>query len=237
MLELSDFGLDPRSRRARMKRIAIAVSAAWRGEAHDSGLRSTLSEYKRGIVIRDVGEDFAVVALVGELPNLLERGIAPHDMRDYLLKTQRVGASPIRRVKSGPRRGQPYRYIMFRKKTAEIQRMGGAAAYRFARGLTPTVSDASGSLMYGSRMPSGMSQHYISRGGIRSVSDATAGLVKLVARSTAAGAARGANTTYATWRTVSTKRAEAWQHSGWSALHLARRVTDGLPDIINEAGL
>lgn len=237
MLNFAEYGIDPQSRLARMRRIAAAVAAAWKAEAQESGLSSTLREYKRGVIIREISENSATVALVGELPNLLERGIPPHDMRDYLLKTVRAGASPIRRVKSGPRKGQPYRYIMFRRTVEEIRRMGGSAAYREAQSLDATVSSSLGKLIYGSRMREGASQHYISRGGVRSVSDATAGMVRLVATTTAAGAQGGTNTTYAAWRTVSTKRPEAWQHSGYTALRLAARVEANIHDIIEAAGV
>lgn len=237
MFDLNEFGLDPKSRRARMKRVGIAIASAWKAEAQESGLRSTLREYKRGVVVREVGESHVIIALVGELPNLLERGIEPHDMRDYLLNTVRVGSSPIRIVKKGPRKGQKYRYISFRKSVSEIKKMGGAQAYTMAKGLTSSFSDSQGKLIYGSRMDSGHSSHYISKGGVKSVSDALAGMIKLTGLSTSEGASYGANNTYRTFRTVSYNRPEAWQHSGYSALNLADRVESNMDVIIQEAGL
>jgi len=63
-------------------------------------------------------------------------------------------------------------------------------------------------------------------------------MVKLVGITTAEGAQRkGANTTYATWRTVSYKRPEAWQHPGRQALNLAQGVRDNIAQIAEEAGI
>ena len=234
MLDFSDFGLNPRDRRARVKRVALAVVAAWRASAQESGLKNTLREYKRGVVIREAGENHAVVALVGELPNLLERGQPPHDMRDYLLSTVRAGAAPIRKVKKGPRKGEPYRYIMFRRKTAEIKKMGGVATYAEARALSASLSGSEGRLIYGGRLPAGRSSHYLNKSGVLSVSDATSGLVRLVGFTTAQ-AGEGSNTTYAAFRTVSTLRPEAWKHPGLTPLNLAQKLD--VEAIAAEAGL
>lgn len=234
MLRLEDFGFDPRSRKARMKRIGIALSSAWKAEAQEAGLKSTLRDYKRGVVIRELSDSHVVCVLEGTLPNLLENGIQPHDMRTYLLSTVRPGASPIRRVKTGDRKGEPYRYIMFRRKVAEIEAQGGDMEQ--ARDLTPTMSSATGKLIYGSRMPRGQSSHYVNKSGVRSVSDATSGMVKLVSVSTATAGARG-NTSYAVWRTVSTKRPEAWKHPGFTALRLADNVKANIQEIVEGAGL
>ena len=237
MINQRDFGLDPKSRRARAQRIGIAVASAWKASASEAGLRSTLREYRRAVVIREVSENAVVVTLEGILPNLLERGMAPHDMRTYLLKTVRPGASPIRRVKQGKRKGEPYRYIMFGRSTKETRAMGGSGALTTAKGgsFQATMSSASGRLLYGSRIPPGMSRHYMNKSGVRSVSDATSGMVRLMGVATAEGTYRSSS--YATWRTVSTKRASAWQHPGFTALNLAQKLIPHIPDVISEAGL
>jgi hypothetical protein len=236
MFDLKSFGLDPRSRRARANRLGVAIVASWRGLARDQ-LKSTLRDYIHGIVIRETGDDYVIVSLRGELNNKLENGIEPHDMRSYLLHTQRPYSSPIRYVKAGPRKGQPYRYIMFRKKVAEIQKMGFRGAYPEAKKLEAYRRASSGKTIAGSRFPSGRSAHYMSKGGVESVSDALSGMVRLVGATTAQGARAGANTTYATWRTVSYKRPEAWQHPGFQALHLAREISQNMGQITEEAGL
>lgn len=236
MIDLREYGLDPRSRQARAKRLAVALVAAWKATAHEAGedLGSVLRDYKRGVVITQATPELVVVTLQGIVPNLLEQGQQPHDMRDYLLRTVRPGAAPIRRDKLG----RPYRFIMFRRKVAEIKRMGDASAYSDAKNLTATMSGSEGRLIYGSRMDSGRAAHYINKSGVRSVSDALSGMVKLVGITTPEGAARGgANTTYATWRTVSYKRPEAWQHPGRQALNLAQSVMDNVSEIAEGAGL
>lgn len=236
MIDLREYGLDEKSREARAKRFAVAIAAAWKATAHEAGddLGSVLRDYKRGIVISQATSNMVIVTLQGIVPNLLEQGQPPHDMRDYLLRTVRAGASPIRRDK----KGRPYRFIMFRRKVAEIRRMGHKGAYGEAQSLEATMSGSGGRLLYGSRMPSGRAKHYISRGGVRSVSDALSGMVKLVGVTTAEGAQRGGtNTTYATWRTVSYKRPEAWQHSGRPALNLAHQVIDNIDQIAEDAGI
>lgn len=236
MIDLAEYGLDRRSRQARAKRLAVAIAAAWKATAHENGdaLGSVLRDYKRGVVITQATPELVIVTLQGIVPNLLERGQPPHDMRDYLLRTVRQGAAPIRRDK----RGRPYRFIMFRRKVAEIRRMGDTLAYQDAKSMSATMSGSEGRLLYGSRMESGRAAHYVNKSGVRSVSDALSGMVKLVGITTEAGASRaGANTTYATWRTVSYKRPEAWQHPGHTALNLAQQVSDNVNAIAEEAGL
>jgi hypothetical protein len=234
MIDLKEYGLDSRSRRARMKRIGVAIVAAWRASASESGLKSTLREYKRGVQITESSESHVIVTLRGELPNLLERGIPPHDMRNYLLRTVRTGAAPIRRNKEG----KPYRYIMFRRSVSDIKNYGFRGAYAEAKSLSQTMSQSTGKLLYGSRMPAGRASHFTNKSGIRSVSDALSGMVRLSGNTTLGGAMnRGANTTYATWRTVSWKRPDAWQHSGFEALDLALDIELNLDQIVNDAGL
>lgn len=234
MIDLREYGLDPRSRRARIKRLGVAIVAEWRASAQDAGLKSTLNSYKKGVQITEVNEDFVVVTLRGELPNLLEKGIKPHDMRTYLLRTVRADSSPIRYNKLG----QPYRYIMFRRKVTDIKNYGFSGAYEEAKKLAATMSGSDGKLIYGSRMPKNRAQHFTSKSGVRSVSDALSGMVRLVGVTTSEGAARsGANTTYATFRTVSYKRPEAWQHSGFEALNLADEIVKNVDAIAEAAGI
>jgi hypothetical protein len=94
MIDLREYGLDPRSRQARAKRLAVALVAAWKATAHEAGedLGSVLRDYKRGVVITQATPELVVVTLQGVVPNLLEQGQQPHDMRDYLLRTVRPGA-------------------------------------------------------------------------------------------------------------------------------------------------
>lgn len=229
-------GIDQASRLARAYRVAEVVAAAWKAEAQSYGLRSTLNLYKRGVQIREVSVSHVIISLSGIVPLMIENGVAAHDMRRYLLRTQRPGASPIRYVKKGPRKGEPYRFIMFGRTGRDIDTYGGRGARREARQLAPSMSGTGGRLLIGGRY-SNPSAHYINKLGIRSTSPALSGMVRLEATTTAAAGEPGTNTTYAAWRTVSTKRADAWQHPGRPAANLAARVAAQIPQLVEAAGL
>jgi hypothetical protein len=233
MIDLKSMGLDPKSRKARMRRIALVVMSAWKAEAQSHGLKSTLALYKRAIQIRSISSEHCIITLKGIVPNLIEQGTPPHDMRDYLLKTRRAGASPIRKNKEG----KPYRFIMFGRKTSMIKQYGGGKGYSEAKGLEPTTASASGKLLYGSRFASA-SKHFVNKSGIRSVSGALDGMVRLVStHSASAGGTARTSSIYKTWRAVSYKRPEAWQHPGLDAANIAGKVRAQLPSLIEGAGL
>jgi hypothetical protein len=233
MIDLKSMGLDPKSRKARLRRIALVVVALWRSEAQAHGLKSTLALYKRGVQIRTLTDSYVIVTLKGLVPNMIERGTPPHDMRNYLLKTRRAGASPIRRNKQG----KPYRYIMFGRSVADIRAYGYRGAYGEAKTLEPTLQSASGKLIYGSRFSS-PSQHFYSKLGVKSVSGALDGMVRMIAtysqKSDGTPVIQGA---YKTWRTVSYKRPEAWQHSGLEPANIADKVRSQIPSVIESTGL
>ena len=229
-------GIDQDSRLARAYRVAEVVAAAWKAEAQSYGLKSTLNLYKRAVQIREVSATHVIISLSGIVPLMIENGVAAHDMRSYLLRTQRPGAAPIRYVKSGPRKGEPYRYIMFGRTRADIDTYGGRGAARAARALAPSMSATGGRLLIGGRYRN-PSAHYINKLGIRSTSPALSGMVRLEATTTTAAGAPGTNTTYAAWRTISTKRADAWQHPGRPAANLAGRVAAQIPQLVEAAGL
>jgi len=234
MFNQSSAGLDPRSQEARAYRIGEALVAAWRAEAQ-SYLKSTLNIYKRSITLRQVSKNHVIVSLSGTLPLMLELGVEPHDMRRYLLKTRRAGASPIRKVKSGPRKGQPYRYIMFRRSTRDIDTYGGRGARQVARRLSPSTSKTNGRLAYGSRYDR-TSAHFLNKSGVRSTSGALDGMVRLEGGASTASTP-ASRSTYATWRTVSTLRPEAWQHAGFKALMLHRTIIKDAKQIAQAAGV
>lgn len=235
MIDTKSAGLDPKDKRARLYRIAEALVAAWRAEAREYGFKRTLPLYIRSIGVRNVTADRATISLAGDLPVKLELGWAPHDMRDYLLKTRRPGASPIRRVKKGPRKGEPYRFIMFKRTTADIKKYEGAAGYKIARSLAPSTSSTSGRLIYGSTY-SGATSHFLNKSGVRSVSPALEGMARLEGGASTASN-QGSRTTYAAWRTISTKRPEAWQHPGIKAAMLHRKIIANAAKIAEAAGV
>ena len=226
-------GLDPKSRKARLRRIALVVVALWKAEAQAHGLKSTLAVYKRGVQIRTLTDSYVIVTLKGIVPNMIEQGTPPHDMRKYLLKTRRAGASAIRRNKQG----KPYRYIMFGRSVADIKSYGGKGAYSDAKALIPTTQSASGKLLYGSKF-SNQSQHFSSKTGVKSVSGALDGMVRMVASySKKADGTPVVQGAYKTWRTVSYKRPEAWQHPGLEPANIADKVRSQIPSLIESTGL
>lgn len=235
MFNAQTAGLDPKSREARAYRVAEALVAAWRAEA-GAKLKRTASLYKKAITLRQVSPNHVIISLSGAVPLMLELGVAPHDMRRYLLKTRRPNASPIRKVKKGPRKGEPYRYIMFRRTAEDIESYGGGAgAVRQARNLSPSTSKTNGRLAYGSRYNSA-SAHFLNKSGVRSVSGALEGMVRLEGGASTASN-KGSRSTYATWRTVSTLRPEAWKHPGFKALMLHRKIIQDAAQIAEAAGV
>jgi hypothetical protein len=61
-------------------KVAESVVVNWREEAH-RGLRSTRAMYLRGLQEPEISKDQAVVALIGTLPNMLEQGASPFDIK------------------------------------------------------------------------------------------------------------------------------------------------------------
>ena len=235
MIDQRSAGLDPKSREARLYRVAEALVAAWRAEAREHGFKRTLPLYIRSIGVRRVTPQRATISLAGDLPVKLELGWAPHDMRDYLLKTRRPGASRIRRVKKGKRKGEPYRFIMFRRTAAEIKQFEGAPGYKIAKSLAPSTSSTEGRLIYGS-LYSGATRHYLNKSGVRSVSPALEGMARLEGGASTASN-QGSRSTYAAWRTISTLRPEAWQHPGLRPAMLHRKIIANAAAIAEAAGV
>lgn len=235
MLSAETLGLDPKSRQARLYRLGEAFVAAWRAEARAHGFKRTLKLYQRSIGIRSTSPDHVSISLSGDLAFKLELGWAPHDMRSYLLKTRRPNASRIRRVKHGPRKGQPYRYIMFRRTEADIRRYGGRGAYPLAKRLEASTSKTQGRLIYGSTY-NRASAHFLNKSGVRSVSGALDGMVRLEG-SASTSSNRGSRSTYATWRTISYKRREAWQHPGLKPARLHLKLMANAAQIAQAAGV
>lgn len=231
-------GLDPKSREARAHRIAKALSAAWKAEAREYGLKSTLPEYRRAIVIKSVSAELVVVALApSTIAHIIEHGWGPVDLRQFLLSEahRKPGSSQIKYDKQG----RPYRSIMFRRKTAEIRRHGFKGAYSEAKQLSATTSDQySGRLIYGSSMPSGRARHLVNQSGVVNVSDFLAGMRRLEGvYSSAAAGNQGTRSTYAVWRMVSYKRPEAWQYPRREPANLAHKVAAQVDQIIEGAGI
>ena len=89
--------------------VAMNVRERWREEASAS-LRSTRKIYKAGILPVEMGNKVATIRLVGTLPNMLENGASPFDMKIGML------ASPLVKLDA---KGDPYMTVPFRHGTPD----------------------------------------------------------------------------------------------------------------------
>lgn len=152
---LAAMGLAPLQLQSRLATLASAARANWINRAKNS-LRSTERDYVNGIQPEVVEGHTAWIALVGTVPNMVERGWYSGvgvDLRDTLL---RPGAPGVKQSKTG----HLYRAIAFRHMTPtstsrNAPAMGsayarvygtegaqaiGKAAYKQARRLEPTFT-------------------------------------------------------------------------------------------------
>jgi hypothetical protein len=69
-----------RLKEAVVKTCTKVVHTAWKQEAKDN-LRSTRAQYLNSIIVGEVGRFTNVITLVGQLPNMIEQGVDPFDMK------------------------------------------------------------------------------------------------------------------------------------------------------------
>ena len=228
-------GLDQASKLKRARRVGDLVLNAWRAEARDLGLKSTLGSYIQALQIKRVTASYVIVGMpaqgvpqrVATVAGIIENGFGPVDMRSFLLTTQRAGSSPIRYTKKERR---PYRYISFRRSVAEIKNIGYRGAYGGqggAKNLAATYTGPEGTL-WGARLPPGhapkLREHH--------ASDFLAGLVRVVS-----AYATTSQASYKLFRTVSYKRPEAWQYPHKKGAFLARKIQEEIPEILGGIAL
>jgi hypothetical protein len=170
-LNLSDFGLDPKGRRVRLRRIGDTILAEWGAEASQQ-LRGTLRAYKAALQMEVIGEDTVRVSLPGDdvrednrvayLASLVEFGMGPggigtegpYDLRKFLLQS---GTRSIRYDKNG----KPYLNVPFQRSGDDIKTLGSVQALEAAKRLQATVSKKEAGdwrTIWGERMPAGHAQ-------------------------------------------------------------------------------
>ncbi len=93
--------------------VVDAARAKWIRLAMDQ-LRSSQQEYVKGISGVRVEGDVAYITLDGALPNMIENGFSPFDMRDTLLGPGVPIVGPGEKGKQETEDGNFYRYIFFR---------------------------------------------------------------------------------------------------------------------------
>ena len=91
-----------------VKEVTERFAEEWQNEALRT-LRSTKAEYAKSIIVVDSGWLKGAVVLKGELPNAIENGASPYDMKEGLLN------GPNAKVKNGVR----YNTVPFRQGNPE----------------------------------------------------------------------------------------------------------------------
>lgn len=193
----------------------------------------------------------AVVALVGEIPHILEDGSPALDLRKPLLGP-RVPVVPVgqrgkhQNKKHGYYRAIPFRHTTPGKKGAPRgktigQEMGRAYAghdavadskklgkeiYKAARALTPTVSAPGQKTVYGGRLKPGMAPKLKAH----HTTDIYAGMIREEKTYEKATQAQ-----YVTFRTISTSVKEGWIRPAIPARHYASQVHEFVQKLAPQA--
>jgi hypothetical protein len=240
-LTLSDFGLDPTSRTARLRRVGDAILAAWSGQASQE-LNRTLGAYKRALQVRVLDEHTVRVSLPGDeaaanahkvaqLARLVEFGMGPggigtegpYDVRHHILKS---GTRSLRYDKQG----RPYLNVPFDHTGKSIEMMGGLRALGQAQRLewTRSIQSNAGAwrTLWGGRLPAGLApklkEHH--------TTDPLAGMVRQ--GSTYSGGQTKASG-YRTWRRASWGApSPKWMSSGVRAHRIGDKIAARLSEIV-----
>jgi hypothetical protein len=213
-------------------------------------LDSTRQDYIRGIQPVQSEPGVRVVVLTGWLPNAVEHGQDPYDMRTTILH------NPNSRIRRKSADGGWYASVPFRHKTPGTSDMAGApmgsqhgprgGAYQgdLHGGMTGAQSVKLGKSIHRAAMKlkESVTSHNAKGERTKTVwggkkGRLPAGLApKLHERHATdifAGMARvrhvyqkSTDTQYMTWRTISTKNPEGWMHPGIQARHLSRQVAE-----------
>lgn len=232
--------------------IAGAARAHWIKLA--SGLKSSFrNDYIRGIQPIESSPGMAVIALVGEIPHMLEDGSPQVDLRKILLGSS-VPVAPFgqkgkraTKAQGGSKPGY-YRAIPFRHTTPGStnqigQPMGsayggnqavanakklGKEVYGAAKQLTGSFGGASGNTNWGSRLDTADMGIPLLKPHHKT--DIYSGMVKMEKTYE-----KATQNSYMTFRTISTRVATGWIRKAIPAQHLAKQVADYVQKIAPEA--
>ena len=131
--------------------ISAEVYREWR-EIASQELGSTRNQYKRGIIIESIDFNKSIIALHGSLPNMIESGASPFDMKDGFKNSLKIKAK---------KNGGWYLTIPFR--SASSNSLGENEAfsnklpegvYDVAKNLSPSSSSSNKNQVYGGRLSS-----------------------------------------------------------------------------------
>lgn len=216
------------------RRISAGILSEWSSQANTLGVSAQrMAEYRRSLFPSVEDRDDGVTAKVelsGTFPNMLEQGMGPggvgtegsYDLRTFLLR------ATTRNIRYG-KRGM-YLNVPFDRTAAFIRAVGGDAAMKAAKALSPTTSvrgpGGRDVTKWGDRMPAGMApklaEHH--------ATDPLAAMVRRLG-TYSQGVAQS---TYRAWRTIS-QGGKPWIHPGIKARRLAERVQAMIPEIIRSA--
>jgi hypothetical protein len=236
---------DPRMMSAILDDLSEGARAKWISEARRR-LGASRQDYIAGIQPVAGDQDMRVIALVGWLPNAIESGVDPFDLRETLL----TGTSALARR---ARDGHLYGHVPFRHGTpgsagsvgapmgraygphgeesraigGETGMMGGdqvrelgESIYRAARRLRPSAAGEAGT-QWGGRLPAGMAPRLAPH----HTTDIYAGMAKVQHKY-----AKRTQTTYMTFRTISQAKPTGWRHPGIEARNLSDAVKGWIED-------
>lgn len=227
--------------------IADGASREW-GRLATQRLGDSRQDYIDGIQPVEAEKGIRIISLVGKMPNYIENGMDPYDMRDTLLSSK----SRLRRVNA---KGQRYGHVPFRHSTPTS---GGAVGVPMGRAYGPTGAESRGlggkmgadaakdmgKAIYAiaKRLKATRSHTTTSSRSGGSISETAWGgrlkagdlAPKLAEHHTASifegmvrvrhAYATGQGTQYMTWRTISESNPEGWRHPGIEARNIARDV-------------
>lgn len=206
-------------------------------------LHSTLRDYLDGLHEVEMEPGRASLALVGELPNMIEWGTGPYSMHPGLLGPG-VPLVPVgQRGKHASKGGGFYRAIPLRHQTPRSSGKGGGqpmgsqyfkdipsaglsgnmqsalgkAVHKAAKKLAPTTGMPGGGTKWGGRLPAGV-------GGAQKLkahhtTDIYAGMVRSQKQY-----GKAVQNTYTTFRTISSAHPEKWIHPGFHAASIVDDV-------------
>lgn len=226
--------------------LAASARAKWLNLArHDaSHLRD---DYLQGIKETTLNKGQAIIALVGEIPHLLENGCNPYDMRDTLLgskvpvvpKGQRgkhrvadsddyYRAIPIRHMTPGSSNafgnpmGDPYKEHASGINSKKL----GKNVYKQAKALTASRTNPYGKQAYGQRLDTSEMNIPLLRP--HHTTDIYSGMIRQEKVYTQP---KKPQSQYLTFRTISTRKKIGWEHPGYTARNYANSVIKFVEEI------
>lgn len=226
--------------RGDIKKIKDALGVAARNEwiaVAGEELKSTSRDYIGGIQQPEITKSGVMVQLLGVLPNMVEQGWAPHDLRATVLRSPKAKTS---------KEGHKYMAIPFRHGTPgttgrNVGREMPKAIHKVARHLAPHMA-VGGVTVKGQRLQVGGKMSKAAKAILtkkeRSWHSASIylGMIRKAETQGTKGTARAATTGYSTFRTISEnvrKAEQHWMHPGIRARRIATKVQRHIREIAN----